>query len=98
MPSDAELEEVLRQVRLEALLERSAQPPASSGGRSGGSGLGNGSHSGSNGTGPATGLECAADWAGILSLGEQQRLAFARCASSLGSRCVEDSIHSFDHV
>ncbi len=62
-PSDEELEEALRQVRLDALLRRSS---ASS------------SNNGSNGTGSATGLDSLADWAGVLSLGEQQRLAFAR--------------------
>jgi ABC-type uncharacterized transport system fused permease/ATPase subunit len=63
IPSDAELEEALRQVRLDALLSRAS--PSSSG-------------NSSNGSGAAIGLECMADWAGILSLGEQQRLAFAR--------------------
>ena len=62
MPSDADLEDALRRVRLEALLQRSAP-------------------SGGNGAGPPTGLDWAADWAGMLSLGEQQRLAFARCGS-----------------
>ena len=62
-PSDSELEEALRQVRLDALRER-APPSAAS--------------SSSNGAAPATGLDAMADWAGILSLGEQQRLAFAR--------------------
>ncbi|CAL8470471.1 g10013 [Coccomyxa elongata] len=63
LPSDSELEEALKQVRLDALLERS--PPSAA-------------TSSSNGAGPATGLDSMADWAGILSLGEQQRLAFAR--------------------
>lgn len=62
-PSDSELEEALKQVRLDVLLERS--PPSAV-------------TSSSNGAGPATGLDSMADWAGILSLGEQQRLAFAR--------------------
>lgn len=52
-------------MRLDALLERSSPTAAGSS---------------SNGTGPATGLDTMADWAGILSLGEQQRLAFARSA------------------
>ena len=56
-PSDAELEAVLRGVRLGELLDR-VDP-----------------------TGRVTGLglDATADWASILSLGEQQRLAFARC-------------------
>ena len=33
---------------------------------------------GSNGSGARTGLDNLADWGGVLSLGEQQRLAFAR--------------------
>ena len=32
--------------------------------------------------GGQTGLDCRADWASILSLGEQQRLAFTRQAST----------------
>lgn len=59
-PGDDELREVLAQVRLSALLQRSG--PASSS---------------SNGV-PAIGLDCRADWAAMLSLGEQQRLAFGR--------------------
>lgn len=31
------------------------------------------------GAGGGGALDVVADWAGILSLGEQQRLAFARC-------------------
>ena len=38
--------------------------------------------SGGNGARPPTGLDWAADWAGMLSLGEQQRLAFARYGAS----------------
>ena len=63
-PSDEELRTVLGQVRLSPLLQRCG-PAASS--------------SSSNGAGSAAvGLDCRADWAAMLSLGEQQRLAFAR--------------------
>ena len=57
LPSDSDLERVLRQVRLGLLLDRG---------------------SASNGKNPGKGLDHLADWSGILSLGEQQRLAFAR--------------------
>ena len=58
-PSDAELESMLKYVRLGLLLERGSQSE--------------------NGGQPARkGLDNLADWGGILSLGEQQRLAFAR--------------------
>ena len=64
-PSDEELRTVLGQVRLAPLLQRCG-PAASA--------------SSSNGDGSAAvGLDCRADWAAMLSLGEQQRLAFARC-------------------
>ena len=63
-PNDEELRTVLGQVRLAPLLQRCG-PPASA--------------SSSNGDGSAAvGLDCLADWAAMLSLGEQQRLAFAR--------------------
>ncbi|CAL5224458.1 g7149 [Coccomyxa viridis] len=59
-PGDDELREVLAQVRLSPLLQRSSQAP-------------------SNGnSAAAAGLDCQADWAAMLSLGEQQRLAFGR--------------------
>ena len=62
-PGDEELRAVLAQVRLSPLLQRCG-PSASAN---------------SNGNGSAAvGLECRADWAAMLSLGEQQRLAFAR--------------------
>ena len=64
-PSDAALAEVLAAVRLGELLER-CRP----GGRGGN---GNGS-SGSS----SSALDHVADWSSMLSLGEQQRLAFAR--------------------
>ena len=60
LPGDDELREVLAQVRLSPLLQRSSQ--ASSNGNSA----------------AAAGLDCQADWAAMLSLGEQQRLAFGR--------------------
>ena len=51
------------------------------GGSSSGSTSGGGSGSGSGispGRGSSSPLDCTADWASLLSLGEQQRLAFAR--------------------
>jgi ABC-type uncharacterized transport system fused permease/ATPase subunit len=74
-PSDVELEDALRRVRLEALLDRSTPPSTSTSAFTGSTAA---AGSGSNGAGPVTGLDCMVDWAGILSLGEQQRLAFAR--------------------
>ena len=62
VPSDEEMAEVLRRVRLGLLLER-------------GAGSGNARTTG-------RGLDHLADWGGVLSLGEQQRLAFARCLLS----------------
>ena len=70
-PGDKQLREVLAQVRLSALLQRSSQ--ASSNGSSA----------------AATGLDCQADWAAMLSLGEQQRLAFGR---------YEVSPHSYNSI
>ena len=55
---------MLAQVRLSPLLQRSSPAASAS----------------SNGDGAAlVGLDCRADWAAMLSLGEQQRLAIARC-------------------
>lgn len=71
-PSDAELTAALSTVRLDAVLAR--------GTASGGNGSGNGD-GGGGGSGCAAGaLDVVQDWASILSLGEQQRLAFARSA------------------
>lgn len=69
-PADADLAEALRKVRLGVLLERTFAA----------GGSGNRSGNGSNGAveTPTNGLDCVADWASVLSLGEQQRLAFAR--------------------
>ena len=64
VPSDAELEAVLRKVRLGLLLDRNRGV--------------NAKVSSENGRPQASGLNHLADWGGILSLGEQQRLAFAR--------------------
>jgi len=65
-PGDGELADALRRVRLGALLQRDGSG-AAAGGRGGGGG------------GAPAGLDAVADWASMLSLGEQQRLAFARC-------------------
>ena len=90
-PGDAELREVLQRVQLGGLLLRqSAEPgttsqaPAASNGPTesrpepGSSGStrqhADGKHQGNSNMG----LDAVADWAGVLSLGEQQRLAFAR--------------------
>ena len=70
-PGDAELADALRRVRLGALLSRSGGA-----GQNGAAGAG-GSQ---NGRAGGHGLDAVADWASMLSLGEQQRLAFARCA------------------
>ena len=79
-PGDAELADALRRVRLGALLDRNSSGEAGNG-HSGAAGL-NGSSNGAadGGGGGARGLDATADWASMLSLGEQQRLAFARYA------------------
>jgi len=69
-PSDAALAEVLAAVRLGELLER-CRP----GGRGGN---GNGSSGSSSSGSSSSALDHVADWSSMLSLGEQQRLAFAR--------------------
>ena len=71
-PSDAALEEALRKVNLGYLLERSAN-----GGGAGDAGNPDPDRAGSNPAGDV-GLDAAGDWSSMLSLGEQQRLAFAR--------------------
>jgi hypothetical protein len=58
-------------VRLGALLQRDGSGGSVSG-RGGGAG-------GGAASGAPSGLDAVADWASMLSLGEQQRLAFARC-------------------
>ena len=70
-PGDAELADALQRVRLGALLSRSGGA-----GQNGAAGAG----SPQNGRAGGHGLDAVADWASMLSLGEQQRLAFARCA------------------
>ena len=72
-PSDAALEEALREVNLGYLLERSAN----NGGGAGDAGNPDPDRAGSNPAGNV-GLDAAGDWSSMLSLGEQQRLAFAR--------------------
>lgn len=71
-------------MRLGALLDRNSSGDAGNG-HSGTAGLNGSSNSaalnGSGGGGGARGLDATADWASMLSLGEQQRLAFARYAS-----------------
>ena len=57
---------MLKKVRLGLLLERGGERGAQS--------------NGASSSGRA--LDNLADWSGILSLGEQQRLAFARCILS----------------
>ncbi len=75
-PSDAELAAALSTVRLDAVLAR--------GTARGGNGSGNGDGGGGGGSvSAAAALDVVQDWASILSLGEQQRLAFARSASVL---------------
>lgn len=69
VPGDEELCSVLRQVRLGLLLERGGASSSSSSSSDGTSYSDGAAHSG---------LDHLADWGGILSLGEQQRLAFAR--------------------
>ena len=88
-PGDAELQDVLQQVQLGGLLLRQMYdrgaallaPMASN------SAAQSRSEADSSSRPPAgrlsTGLDAVADWAGVLSLGEQQRLAFARCAASI---------------
>lgn len=56
VPSDSAIVEVLKKVRLGAVLERHCAP----------------------GSGLASGLDAVADWSTSLSLGEQQRVAWAR--------------------
>jgi ABC-type uncharacterized transport system fused permease/ATPase subunit len=82
-PGDAELEAALRRVRLGPLLERCAGAVAGLGGPSAdaeahGCGGGTEGSTSSGGGAGASALDCVADWAQVLSLGEQQRLAFAR--------------------
>ncbi len=76
-PSDAELAAALSTVRLDAVLARGTASGRNGSGNGDGGGGGGGSGS------AAAALDVVQDWASILSLGEQQRLAFARSASVL---------------
>ena len=92
-PGDAELADALRRVRLGALLDRNGSGDAGNG-HSGAAGLNGSSNSaagGGGGGGGARGLDATADWASMLSLGEQQRLAFARVCLPLKKCCCLDS-------
>ncbi|KAK9820926.1 hypothetical protein WJX74_009117 [Apatococcus lobatus] len=86
-PRDAELQEVLRRVQLGGLLSRQSSVPGSPAQApvaKPASAPSSPSHTVNSPTGSgrqhgnAKGLDAVADWAGVLSLGEQQRLAFAR--------------------
>ena len=79
-PGDAELVDALRRVRLGALLSRSVNAGQNGTARASGSQNGGGGGGGGAGGAGGCGLDAVADWASMLSLGEQQRLAFARCA------------------
>ncbi len=82
-PPDERLEAALRSVQLAGLLDRcaaAAEAAASSTSTSTSTGTsGGGSGDGSSGvSGRRSALDHVADWSQLLSLGEQQRLAFAR--------------------
>ncbi|GBF88477.1 hypothetical protein Rsub_01190 [Raphidocelis subcapitata] len=81
-PDDAALEAALQKVQLSSLLERcrvAARAGRGSGGGGGGAAGSGGGGSGISGGGAgASPLDCVAEWSQLLSLGEQQRLAFAR--------------------
>ena len=88
-PGDAELREVLTRVQLGGLLTRQSSVPGSTAQApvaNQASASTSPSHVASSPEGSsssrqqssAVGLDAVADWAGVLSLGEQQRLAFAR--------------------
>ena len=66
-------------MRLDALLHRNGGAGQN---RNGGAGQNGAASAGGsqNGRTGGHGLDAVADWASMLSLGEQQRLAFARCA------------------
>ena len=83
-PSDEELKAALRRVNLGYLIDREANESFAEGGGGGGGDEeegGGGADSGavsSSRRSTNVGLDAVGDWSSILSLGEQQRLAFAR--------------------
>ena len=83
-PSDEELKAALRRVNLGYLIDREANESFAEGGgvgggdeEEGGGGADSGAASSSRRS-TNVGLDAVGDWSSILSLGEQQRLAFAR--------------------
>ena len=82
-PSDEELKAALRRVNLGYLIDREANESFAEGGGGGGGeeeggGVADSGAASSSRRSTNVGLDAVGDWSSILSLGEQQRLAFAR--------------------
>ena len=83
-PSDEELKAALRRVNLGYLIDREANESFAEGGGGGGGDEEEGGGGADSGAASSSrrstnvGLDAVGDWSSILSLGEQQRLAFAR--------------------